>query len=78
MEGLKDKVEQWCRRLASQEVTQDEILDGSKQFYELILGVWSMDTSFAVDAAELVCNTLRYDGSEGQQGEVSPGMTSTV
>lgn len=59
MEQLKAKVEDWCKSLTSQNTPHEELLKGSKQFHELILAVWSLDTSFAVDAAELVCNTLR-------------------
>lgn len=59
MERLKERVESWSKTLSSQESTHKELETGSKQFYELILAVWSLDTAFAVDAAELVCNTLR-------------------
>lgn len=62
MERLKERVESWSKTLSSQESTHKELETGSKQFYELILAVWSLDTAFAVDAAELVCNTLRVSG----------------
>ena len=57
MQQLKEKVEGWSKTVASEDIA--ELLEGSKQFHELILSVWSLDTSCAVDAAELVCNTLR-------------------
>jgi hypothetical protein len=58
-DGLKEKTQQWCTTLSSPGTTNEEVLIGSKQFLELIKGVWCLDTSYAVDAAELVCTTLR-------------------
>lgn len=58
-ELLKEKVQSWCKILTSKDASHEELLEGSKSFHELILAVWSLDTSFAVDAAELVCHTLR-------------------
>lgn len=59
MEQLKERVQCWCKALAAQDSSHEKLLEGSRKFHELILSVWSLDTSYAVDAAELVCNTLR-------------------
>ena len=57
---LEEKVKNWCSTLKSQNASPEKLLEGSKHFYQLILDVWSLDTSMAIDAAELVCDTLRY------------------
>lgn len=58
MDELKKEVEDCSKLLASSDTS--EVLEGSKQFYDLIMRVWSLDTSLAMDAAELVCDTIRY------------------
>ncbi len=57
MEELKKEVECCSKLLSSAEVA--ESLIGSKRFYDVIMGVWALDTSLAMDAAELVCATIR-------------------
>lgn len=58
MDKLKKEVEECSGLLASSDASK--VLEGSKQFYDLIMRVWSLDTSLAKDAAELVCDTIRY------------------
>ena len=57
MDGLKKQVEDCTKLLSSSDSSQ--VLEGSKQFYDLIIKVWSLDTSLAKDAAELVSDTIR-------------------
>ena len=56
-ECIKEEVQSCSKALASDKTS--ELLDGSKRFYDLIMGVWSLDTSLAIDAAEVVCDTVR-------------------
>lgn len=58
VEVLKERVEYCSKLLAS--VHSSDVLNGGKHFYDLIIAVWSLDTSLAIDAAELVCETIRY------------------
>lgn len=59
MARLKEEVES-CSKILSQPSTSHlELLKASKRFYSLIIGAWSLDTSHALDAAEMVCNTIR-------------------
>ena len=57
MEALRKEVESCSRKLSSSD--SKESLQGSKQFYHLIMAVWALDTSLAIDAAELVCAVIR-------------------
>ncbi len=57
MEELKKEVE-CCSKLFSS-ANSKEAMQGSKQFYDLIMAVWGLDTSLAIDAAELVCAVIR-------------------
>ncbi len=36
-----------------------ECMGGGTRFFDFITKVWDLDTSFAMDAAEAVCNHLR-------------------
>lgn len=55
---LKEEVKYCSKLLASSDTS--ELLQGSEKFYHLIMAVWSLDTSLAVDAADLVCDTVRF------------------
>lgn len=57
MEELKKEVE-CCSKLLSSSETQ-ESLEGGRRFYDLIMAVWALHTSLAMDAAELVCAAIR-------------------
>ena len=57
MDELKKEVEDCSKLLASSDTSK--VMKGGKQFYDLIMRVWSMDTTLAMDAAELVCDTIR-------------------
>ena len=56
-EELKKEVE-CCSKLLSSSEPQ-ESLEGGKRFYHLIMSVWALHTSLAMDAAELVCHGIR-------------------
>ena len=57
VEELKKEVQCCSKLLSSSE--SEESLQGGKRFYDLIMAAWSLDTSLAVDAAELVCDAIR-------------------
>ena len=46
-----------CRALECEETCQQQA--GSARFYDFITMVWALDTSLAMDAAEIVCNHVR-------------------
>lgn len=56
-EELKKEVEH-CSKLFSSADSR-EAMQGGKHFYDLIMAVWGLDTSLAIDAAELVCAAIR-------------------
>ena len=57
LERLKKEVEYCSKLVLSSE--SSECLQGSQKFYHLIMSVWALDTSLAMDAAELVCTAIR-------------------
>ena len=59
MVRLKEEVESCSKILSQPGTSHPELVKASKQFFSLIIGAWSLDTSHALDAAEMVCNTIR-------------------
>ena len=56
---LKAVVSSFTAKLSSK--TAKEQIDGAEQLYSLAKTVWSLETHLARDAADLVCDGLRWD-----------------
>ena len=56
--SLTEEVTMCAKKLSSQLVNQQK--EGALNVYSLIMTVWSLDTHLARDAADLVCDEIRF------------------